>query len=284
MSQTNSASGYPLNYLGLDPARKLEILHAKVTGMIAQGLQNAADLDIPRFVSYAGYASVHVKGKPEYFELGIVPTAQYIREELGADPRIAALLGRVDILDFYPGDVLDMATGSVAKAFVSSQHYADEDLKAAATRYYERYAIVDGCDTFADAGEALVDPRRLDFFLNQLGDFALRKTEGDDAPFQSIRGKSFEIRISDTGVQRRIVFGEGLVPVTPDSPLPSKRLHVGAALMNQVLDGRILFENLYTGYEAEWERFPAHVYNRDIVMFVVMYSYLYKNRLAPQNT
>ena len=50
--------------------------------------------------------------------------------------------------------------------------------------------------------------------------------------------------------------------------------------MTQVLNGDILFENLYSGYEGQWERFPSDVYNRDIVMFVVMYSYVYMNRLA----
>ncbi|MDH6525586.1 hypothetical protein M2130_002137 [Polynucleobacter sphagniphilus] len=55
---------------------------------------------------------------------------------------------------------------------------------------------------------------------------------------------------------------------------------VKSAVLTQVLDGDILFENLYTGYEAEWERFPKNEYNRDIVMFIVMFSYVYKNRLS----
>jgi len=62
--------------------------------------------------------------------------------------------------------------------------------------------------------------------------------------------------------------------------LPNKRITVDSSLMSQVLNGDILFENVYSGYEGQWERFPTDVYNRDIVMFVVMYSYVYQNRLA----
>ena len=50
--------------------------------------------------------------------------------------------------------------------------------------------------------------------------------------------------------------------------------------IQEVLSGNILFENLYTGYEAKWER--ESEYNRDIIMGLVMYSYFYKNVLSSQ--
>ncbi len=86
--------------------------------------------------------------------------------------------------------------------------------------------------------------------------------------------------VEDIGVTGTVVFG-GDVSLAPHKRgQPNKRIIVNSELMSQVLSGAILFENLYTGYEAQWERFPADKYNRDIVMFVVMYSYVYKNRLA----
>ena len=45
--------------------------------------------------------------------------------------------------------------------------------------------------------------------------------------------------------------------------------------MRAVLDGRSLFENLYTGYNAEFNRNPINEYNRDIMTYMVMYSYVY---------
>lgn len=47
----------------------------------------------------------------------------------------------------------------------------------------------------------------------------------------------------------------------------------------KVLIGESLFEDLYTGYNAEWDRNPQHIYNRDIIMMITMFSYVYKNRL-----
>ena len=64
MSQTNSASGYPLNYRNFDRAERLARLMTKVRGMVRDGTQNAADLGIATFLSYAGFASVFVKGSP----------------------------------------------------------------------------------------------------------------------------------------------------------------------------------------------------------------------------
>ena len=92
-------------------------------------------------------------------------------------------------------------------------------------------------------------------------------------------GKSFEILIEDTGLVGRIEFG-GKVTLGHVSGVPNKKLIAKSSLFLKVLAGDILFENLYTGYEAEWERYPQDAYNRDIVMFIVMYSYVFKNRLC----
>jgi hypothetical protein len=40
---------------------------------------------------------------------------------------------------------------------------------------------------------------------------------------------------------------------------------------------KIAFENLYTGYEAEVMRFPLDYYNKDIIMYLDMFGYKYKN-------
>jgi hypothetical protein len=84
----------------------------------------------------------------------------------------------------------------------------------------------------------------------------------------------------DINVAGTIVFGSEVYIGAHIHGQPNKRITVDSWLMSQVLNGDILFENLYTGYEAQWERYPSDVYNRDIVMFLVMYSYVYKNRLA----
>ena len=42
-------------------------------------------------------------------------------------------------------------------------------------------------------------------------------------------------------------------------------------------DKKIPFDNLYTGYEAQVTRYPKNTYNRDIIMYLIMFGYKYKN-------
>jgi hypothetical protein len=120
------------------------------------------------------------------------------------------------------------------------------------------------------------------YFLDNLNKFAMRKLKADDSAFAGILGKSFEILMEDLGISRRMIFGTRLVDIDLTGGVPNKRMIACSTLMRQVLDGEILCENLYPGYEAEWEPFPATWYSRDIVMFIVLYSYVYKNTLCAQ--
>jgi Beta-lactamase superfamily domain len=279
-SQTNSASGHPLSYKIFDDRQKISILRSKVKGMVVQGMKNADALGLNSFYSYAGFASVFVKGMPAYLELGLIPTAKFIRDELLDDAESKSLLGRVNVRDLYPGDVLDLSDGKITKAFISSADYADGRLKDATVRYYDTYGIINHCDTYKPATNEKFDQDRFFYFLENLNEFVGRKIHADAKSFDTIVGKSLEIVILDLNVIGTIVFGGEVYLGARGRGQPNKRITVHSSLMSQVLYGEILFENLYTGYEAQWERFPSDVYNRDIVMFVVMYSYVYKNRLA----
>ena len=44
-----------------------------------------------------------------------------------------------------------------------------------------------------------------------------------------------------------------------------------------LISQQIVFENLYTGYEAEVMRFPLDEYNRDLITYLDMFGYKYKN-------
>lgn len=282
LSQTNSASGYPLNYRNFNDSQKHDILVEKVSAMILQGLRNAHRLGLSAFCSYAGYASVYVKDKPEYLNLGLLPTPRFIVEKLLTNSISKQLLEKVRIVDFYPGDILKLGTGELQKAFVSSRDYSDNEIRSSTQLYYKNYGIIENCDTYQQESESSFDEDKLEYFLENLNQFVLRKTKSDGGAFESVVSKSFEIVIEDLAISRRLVFGKGLIDVDSNSEPPSKRMITKSALMTRVLSGTILFENLYTGYEAEWERCPAESYNRDIVMFIVMYSYVYKNRLSAE--
>jgi hypothetical protein len=283
LSQSNSASGFPLTYTDIPLDDRARLLREKVRSMVIQGLRNAESLSLRRMFSYAGFAAIFVKGRPEYYELGLMPTARFLKTDLLKDSDAQGQLSKVDIAEFEPGDVIDLGTGELAKAFIESSHYSEDSIMSATSRYYELAGVIRSCDTYSTAETAPFDVEHLDYFMSNLGSFVMRKldTDPDAVSFRTILEKSFEIQVTDIGVKRRLLFGETAVK-TPasDAAPPSKRLKVTSHLMARVLSGELLFENLYTGYEGEWQRYPPDVYNRDIVVFLVMYSYVYKNRLA----
>ena len=67
-------------------------------------------------------------------------------------------------------------------------------------------------------------------------------------------------------------FGTGLV----SEPEGNKEIFVSSGMMSSVLRGTSLFENLYTGYNADFRRNPASEYNRDIMAYLVMFSYVHQ--------
>src|SRR5262249_54962500 len=150
---------YPLNYRNYDNEQKLSILRSKVKGMIIQGLRNADAVGLDSFYSYAGFASVFVKGVPAYLEQGLIPTGRFMRDVLLDDPVSKALAAKVRVKDFYPGDVLDLSSGEIEKAFISSDDYTDTQLKDATVRYYRSYGVVDQCDTYKTVDAAFDNDR-----------------------------------------------------------------------------------------------------------------------------
>ena len=111
--------------------------------------------------------------------------------------------------------------------------------------------------------------------LTNFNQFVERKS-GQKDYYASILGKKIQIEVSDIGLTKTLEFGKGIIEESDFN----KKIIVSTVIIRKVLDGEILFENLYTGYNAEFERKPEDEYNRDIIMYIVMFSYLYKNRIA----
>ena len=57
---------------------------------------------------------------------------------------------------------------------------------------------------------------------------------------------------------------------------PEFALMLGIAT-EALIDKKIVFDNLYTGYEAQVFRYPIDQYNRDIIIYLNMFGYKYKN-------
>ena len=273
-TQTNSASGYPLNYRNFSDDEKVSILRSKVAKMIEAGLRNAEKLNLPRAFSYAGFATAYVKDKG-YENLGLFPTADFIRGLL-VDEGISS---SVEIIDFYPGDSIVLPEGGIVKAFVNG--YSDHSISRVTNDFYHTYENINECISYKkiNADESVLD-EWLEDFLNEFSQFAARRVEGADAHYSNLIGKTFSIEVElseGEKIRKTIRIGVGLVSYEAK---PNKHCFVNAAAIFSILNGDALFEDLYTGYNAEWSRNPSEVYNRDIIMMIVMFSYVYRNRLS----
>lgn len=275
-SQTNSASGFPLNYRNYTTEEKQKILKEKVAKMVAGGLQNALSLGLDRMFSYAGFATAYVKGK-NYQDEGLFPTAEYLTQLLVEHE----IHYPVVIPSLYPGDSVVLPSGEIEKAFATG--YEDAKIKEATDKFYDVYNLKANCISYKNLElGAKTFESWVDYFLNEFESFARGRVQGADSHYTNLIGKNFSLHVqleSGDCLAKTIKFGDGLVAWEPRA---NKVCYVGEAAFYSILKGEALFEDLYTGYNAEWERFPKNDYNRDIVMMIVMFSYVYRNRLSSE--
>ena len=276
-SQTNSASGFPLNYTVFTEEEKQAILKSKVMQMVRGGLENARQLGLERFFSYAGYASVYVKSKP-YKSQSLFPTGRFLNPLLAPETLPSSSSPKVE--DFYPGDYISLPSGIITRAFISGSDYTDTALVEKSDAFYTAYGVVNNCTSYS-VPESVFDKDQAIWFLEKFNEFVSYRVETLDQSLKSIIGKTFSLVITDENSQSEffIEFGKGLITSEKN---PTKRCIVDSVTFQHVLSGHALFEDLYTGYGAEWSRFPKDKYNRDIVLMIVMFSYVYKNRLRQQ--
>lgn len=273
-SQTNSASGYPLNYRNFSQIQKQKILKDKVSKMVTGGLKKAESLNLDRMFSYAGFATAYVKGK-SYDKEGLLPTARCIAQLL----KEHSIESSVTIPDLYPGDSINLPKGEIIKAFING--YEDSKIKKVTDKFYDVYGIKNNCISYKN-----LDPSSssfeswIEFFLIEFDSFTRRRVEGPDKHYTKLIGKEFSIEVklnNNKKIRKTLKFGEGLVAWNEKA---NKVCFVGEFALFAILKGEALFEDLYVGYNAEWARFPDNEYNRDIVMMMTMFSYVYKNRLS----
>lgn len=265
MTQTNSSSGFPLTYQNFSPEEKQAQLEKKVERMITQGLTNAATVGARYFLSYAGFAGIFVKDKPEYNALNLFPTPHFIERRCRH-----AIPETLKILDMLPGDVFDFE--SVRPSFFR-ESLQWERWKKACDDYYELSGVTTNCGAFTPT-EQLPSPTRgeLQGFLSEFDSFAVERATKTGF-HKTILGKTFGIEIADDSVTASVCFGDGVSDSIEEC---DKVMRVSGTNMTAVIRGQMLFEGLYTGYLAEFRRKSIESYNRDIISYLVLFSYHYK--------
>ena len=269
MSQTNIASGFPIIYNCYTKEEKEAIQKEHVSKIIIDGLKNAYNINALNFHSYAGMAIPFVKGKDYYLESSIYPSFKYITDNINSD-----LLKKVKILDFYPGDIYNFQ--EVKRSFFDRTIY-DKPIRDATIKYYKSYKLLDNCDSYQPPCNFKEKNLKIGLhnFSVEFEKFVSNKVERTNF-CSTIIGKVLEIHIPELKTSKTIKFGKGVIKVTSDY---NKKLIVDADMMWRVISGKSLFENLITGYLAEIDREPKDIYNRDIFIYIIMFSYFYINRI-----
>lgn len=268
MSQTNIASGFPLIFNDFSDEEKMLLLKHHVAEVITSGIENGEKVGAKYFHTYAGFAQSFVKGKESYLKTSIYPSPKYINENLPQET-----LNKIKVLDLYPGDTVNFKDMSVIQSFFGRDIF-DNPIREASQKYYVDYNKVNQGDSYKDFSKLSDEnlPLQLEHFLNGFNNFVVRKVDKSEF-YPSIIGKTFSIEINELNLTKSIRFGEGII----ESNYYNKKLILDKNIIKGVLLGEILFESITTGYLGEVSRNPREVYNRDIYLYITMYSYFYIN-------
>ena len=271
-TQTNSASGFPLNYPQLEE-KSDDLLRKKVIRMIESGMSNAITLGLDKIFSYAGYATPYVDSE-NYNEKSFLPTPRFIVNELFGQSN-----SYINIANFYPGDTLNISNGTIDKAFISSENYSDNQIKISTENYYKQYKHMP-IDYYKFNKSKSLTQEEVNWFMVKLNDFASKKVSQNNE-LNSINGKTFSLKIEDVGVVSTIQFGKNEKLHNDINLPPNKECIIqNSSIFLSILKGDLLFESLYTGYLGKWKRYPADIYNQDVITIIVMFSYFYRNVLV----
>ena len=266
-SQTNSASGHPITYPQFRE-NMLEELKKKVKRMVVKGLQNVEDLNADYLLPYAGYSKSYVQNK-NYHLLAFDPIYKNLIELIKKEK-----ISNIDkLIDIFPGGTLDLSNGNVDYPF----NFNPKKLISITNDYLINENYIKKCDTYNEEfNNQELNIKNVEHYLAQLCKFIHDYSDKFPTFFPSIKKKKicFEI-FSNSLSERRSLNIESQKILNSENC--NKKFIIPANLFNALYEKKIVFENLYTGYEGEVMRFPLEEYNNDIVIYLCMFGYKFKN-------
>ena len=221
MSQTNSASGYPLNYRNLQFRRKAipAVFESSRYGAGRHEECGRTRHPILRVLCRLCFGiRQRQAGVSDGFHF---PTPGYVARTFARDiPEL------VQILDLYPGDEFNFE--GIRRSFLG-RSYSDDAIKAASTNFYHLYGKVDACDISATWGPKppfhfarAVTPswRIFDSFV---------RSKVERSKFSpTILGKTLSIILDDLS-RHTVRFGTGLIQPQESN----KEIFVSSQLMGR---------------------------------------------------
>ena len=251
MGQGGSASGYPLTYLSYDKADLDSILIEKNNKMI-KSLENTATLcGFDNILAYACFSNINIKGKL-YSNRSPVPTAQYCNEISNSNK----------FLDLSPGDIfLPKKDRGIIIPLMKSLHINQKN-------FYKNNNIY----TWPEFKGNIDDLKNKAIkFCKEFESFLKNKKNNLNIDIMEI-GIEFRFVIID---EKENIISEIRHLYFDNIADRIKICRVRASVLDEVLNGKIPFEDLSIGYLAEWDRIPNNIYNKEFISHLKTFWNIY---------
>ncbi len=265
-SQTNSASGHPLVYTQYKKNTVKE-LRKKIRKLLETGLKNVKNLNADYFFPYAGFSKSYVKNK-DYHLKSIDPTYENLIK-LSNKKKISNLSKMINI---FPGGTFNLNNGKVEYPF----NFNPSKLIEVTNDYIINENILKECDTFnPNFNDDQIYEKNIEDYLYKFCSFVHDYLSRFPNYYPSILRKKicFEIHSKNKRKFRTLDVHNHKVIKTNKC---NKKFIITAEIFNALYEKKIVFDNLYTGYEAEVMRFPLKDYNKDIIMYLIKFGYKFQ--------
>ena len=252
MGQGGSASGYPLTYYNLSKTKSDSLLIEKNNKMIISLAATAKECRFDNILAYACFSIVKVQGK-NYSNRAPIPTAQYCNKIASSDK----------FLDLSPGDIYLPKKGKGAVIpLIKSLHINQNNFIKENNIYNWPTFNNNKIKTLQNKTNLFC--KNFDIYLKKKHDEYTLDLDEIGIEFM------FEVLDENENIIAKVkhLYFNNIAERT-------KVCRVRASVLNQVLNGKIPFEDLSIGYLAEWDRIPVNKYNKEFMSHLKTFWNIY---------
>ena len=104
--------------------------------------------------------------------------------------------------------------------------------------------------------------------------------DSNNSDTEEVLKSTLELKI-ENGHSTVLDFKDGSISTSTNFN-PNKRIIMSVDNFWLLLSGIFNFESLYIGQYAEFERYPKEVFNKQLIMQLQIFGYVYQKRLVPK--
>ncbi len=279
-SQTGIAHGFPVCYPqfgafnDLDKVKKVAMEKNKIT--IQTAIDNANAVKANEFISYAAY-SISLALLDKYGEdilpVLFVPTPENLK-------KLDLKWGKTNLLDYVPGDTFDVKNNSVTRPFWLNNGFENMSSELQKLRLQSTKKHKEDLNIKAEQFSNYTSQDLTKYTINYLKNFYDFVSKSKSPFKEDVMKSTLEFKIENEG-SVALNFEDGSITSNMDFT-PNKRVTISRDDCWLLLSGIFNFESLYIGQYAKFERYPPEVFNKQLIMQLQIFGYIYQKRLVPK--